>query len=123
MSLRHRSRILIAVVLLAGLAWQNKVELLVWGMPKVRDLVSPIPANVPTQWALGPEAADLPPEDRPPNIIFILTDDQRFEIARMCREGRPRRAARILSTRSAVIPDSKSIRMSRGPSRRKEKPR
>ncbi len=69
---------LVAIVLLAGLAWQYKVELLVWGLPKVRDLVSPIPENVPTSWAQGPDSAVLAPADRPPNIIFILTDDMGF---------------------------------------------
>ena len=33
----------VVIALLAGLAWQNKVELLVWGLPKVRDLTAPIP--------------------------------------------------------------------------------
>lgn len=68
----------VVLVLLAGLAWQNRVELLVWGLPKVRQLVSPIPENVPTAWQQGPASAALAPEDRPPNIIFILTDDMGF---------------------------------------------
>jgi uncharacterized sulfatase len=68
----------LVLLLLAGLVWQNKVELLVWGLPKVRQIVSPIPENVPTNWQTGPAAAELAPEDRAPNIIFILTDDMGF---------------------------------------------
>lgn len=70
--------VLIALVVLAGLVWQNKLDLLVWGMPKVRELVAPIPENVPTAWQTGPASAAMAPGERPPNIVFILTDDMGF---------------------------------------------
>ena len=59
-------------------AWQNRIELLVWGAPKVRELLDPIPANVPTAWSQGPQMAELAPNERPPNIILILADDMGF---------------------------------------------
>ncbi|MFB3107061.1 MAG: sulfatase-like hydrolase/transferase, partial [Pseudomonadales bacterium] len=59
-------------------AWQNRIELLVWGAPKVRELLDPIPANVPTTWSQGPQVAELAPNERPPNIILILADDMGF---------------------------------------------
>ena len=69
---------IVVIFMLLGLAWQYKVELLVWGLPKVRQMTAPVPANVPTEWAEGPASAERAPEERPPNIIFILTDDMGF---------------------------------------------
>jgi uncharacterized sulfatase len=74
-----KSVIALGVVLLLGfVAWQNRIELLVWGAPKVRQIVAPVPPNVPTDWALGPQEAEQPPSERQPNIILILTDDMGF---------------------------------------------
>jgi len=73
---------LLIVVGVAGLlaltAWQNRIELLMWGAPKVRQALNPIAANVPTQWSQGPSSAAQAPNERPPNIILILMDDMGF---------------------------------------------
>lgn len=69
---------LVVVGLLGVLAWQHRVDLLVWGAPRIREMVASVPANVPTRWATGPATADAPPDQRPPNVILILMDDMGF---------------------------------------------
>ncbi len=76
--MRKALAVVAALALLLALAWQNRVELLVWGVPKIRAVLAPVPENVPLQWAVGPAQAEQPALQRPPNIILILTDDMGF---------------------------------------------
>ena len=56
------SLITVAVLgLLAYTAWQNRINLLVWGAPILAETLDPIGPNVPTQWAAGPSTAVLSP--------------------------------------------------------------
>ena len=72
----------IVVLLLLGLGavivWQNRVNLLVWGIPVVSAVVQPIGPTIPVEWPAGPTTASQPPDRRPPNIVFILADDMGF---------------------------------------------
>ena len=51
--------------LLAYTAWQNRINLLVWGAPILAETLDPIGPNVPTQWTVGPSTAALPPGPPP----------------------------------------------------------
>jgi len=70
----------VGLVLTIALAigWQNRIELVVWGAPKLRAAFNPIPPNVATNWQMGPAKAEQAAVERPPNIILILADDMGF---------------------------------------------
>ena len=68
----------VVLAIAAWVAWQNRINLVVWGLPKMRAVLNPIPPNRPVDWTDGPDAASAPPVERPPNIILILADDMGF---------------------------------------------
>ena len=67
--------IVVAVAVGLVVAWANRLDLLMWGVPIIADLTDPIGPNVPTAWPAGPETAAQPPGERPPNIVLIFADD------------------------------------------------
>ena len=73
---------LLVVLLVLGIGayigWQNRVNLLVWGIPVVSAVMQPIGPNIPVEWPAGPATASQSPNQRPPNIVFILADDMGF---------------------------------------------
>ncbi len=66
------------LVVAAAVAWQNKVDLLVWALPTVQSLLQPTAPNRPIEWQVGPASAQVPANQRPPNIILVMTDDMGF---------------------------------------------
>ena len=64
-----------ALAVAFAIAWINRLDLLMWGVPILTDLTDPIGPNVPTGWPAGPETAERPPSERPPNIVLIFADD------------------------------------------------
>jgi len=69
----------VALTVALAIAWQNRLELLVWALPKVMKLRNPVPPNRPSDWQVGPDDATSSPAERPPNIILILADDISFK--------------------------------------------
>ena len=67
--------ILFALVFFGLIAWEYKVNILVWSLPKMMNFLNPIQENIPTSWSVGPEEAT---KDDRPNIILILADDMGY---------------------------------------------
>ncbi|MEM7099729.1 MAG: sulfatase-like hydrolase/transferase [Pseudomonadota bacterium] len=76
--IRVLGSVILVFAIAAAVAWQYRIELLVWGGPKIRNVLNPIPPTVPTNWSQGPASAALPSALRPPNIVLILFDDMGF---------------------------------------------
>ena len=60
---------IIAIIFIGVIAWEYKVNILVWSIPKVAEIFMPVQENIPTSWSEGPK---VPSEDRRPNIILIF---------------------------------------------------
>jgi arylsulfatase A-like enzyme len=69
---------LVAFVFVGLIAWQNRLNLIVWALPKIQEIRNPVSPNQPTEWKKGPDTARATPGERPPNIILILADDMGF---------------------------------------------
>jgi uncharacterized sulfatase len=68
----------LVIAIVGAVGWQKRVELLVVAAPRLQAIFSPVDDHREVQWPQGPESADLPPADRPPNILLIVTDDMGF---------------------------------------------
>lgn len=66
-----------AVVVLAILAllYANRILILQYSLGWYTDFYHPRAANQPVPWMQGPTKAEIPPAQRPPNIIVIMADD------------------------------------------------
>ena len=66
------------VLLISGfLIWEYKVNLIIWTLPKIMNLVNPVQENIPTNWTEGPLGISDKNDSRP-NIILILADDMGY---------------------------------------------
>jgi arylsulfatase A-like enzyme len=54
------------------------LDLIMTLQPIKNSIDHPVGPNQPVEWNQGPETAELPPNERPPNIIVILADDMGF---------------------------------------------
>jgi uncharacterized sulfatase len=76
--IRTAVTILVLLAVAALIAWHNRIDLVVWALPRVLEITDPTGPNVPITWPAGPDAATAPPGERPPNIVLILADDMGF---------------------------------------------
>lgn len=76
--MKKAAGIILVLVVSVAVAWQFRLELLMWGAPKVSALREPVGASQPVPWPPGPARPDVPIAQRPPNIILILADDMGF---------------------------------------------
>ena len=71
----HKITLGVLVVLLAlgAIGYANRVSLIMAFVSYSAHV--DLPENRPIEWELGPAEAEIPLNERPPNIIFILADD------------------------------------------------
>ena len=68
----------IFILSLIGLfGWQNRINITVWALPKILNIVSPVLSEGSSNWQQGPSFENKILDTRP-NIILILADDLGF---------------------------------------------
>ncbi len=70
--------VLIAMLVIAVVAYQNRLALILFAAPRITAMTNPIDPHREVTWSAGPATAATPPAARPPNIIVILADDMGF---------------------------------------------
>ncbi len=70
--------VLVVVALLAACAYSMREWLMIEAIGLASRMRNSVAANRPVTWQQGPATADLPPDQRKPNIVVILVDDMGF---------------------------------------------
>ncbi|MEM6534757.1 MAG: sulfatase [Pseudomonadota bacterium] len=65
--------VLALIVIGAGIAWMNRVEIILYMVTRASH--QDVAPHKEVTWQQGPASAETPLAERPPNIIFILADD------------------------------------------------
>ena len=63
------------LIVLGGVAWLNRVELMLSGIKFASHRFMSVGPNRAVIWASGADPQGRAPADRPPNIVLILADD------------------------------------------------
>tara|TARA_Y100000748_G_scaffold297069_1_gene290619 strand:- start:2887 stop:4548 length:1662 start_codon:yes stop_codon:yes gene_type:complete len=58
------------------IAWQNRVDIIVWSLPKILNITRPVLSEGSSNWEKGPAIKNI--DDTRPNIVLILADDLGF---------------------------------------------
>ena len=66
------------LILLGVFIYTNQLVILMKVFPVINNYRNPVEPNQEAVWSRGPETPGKPANQRPPNIIFILTDDMGF---------------------------------------------
>ncbi len=69
---------LVVIILLGIVVYTNQLAILMKVFPVINSCRNAVAPNQETAWSRGPETPLKPANQRPPNIIFILTDDMGF---------------------------------------------
>lgn len=70
--------LVVVILLLCFVVYTNQLAILMKVFPVINKLRKPVEPHRPVVWSRGPEKPVKPVTERPPNIIFILTDDMGF---------------------------------------------
>ena len=68
-------RIVVAILLLAAVAWPLRDRLLLEAVSLASRISNPVGAPRAVEWEAGPSEPAAPAAERPPNIVLILADD------------------------------------------------
>ncbi len=63
-------------LILSFVIWNNRVNIVVWALPKILDITNPVLSVGSSNWQKGPDSKTI--NDTRPNIILILADDLGF---------------------------------------------
>lgn len=69
---------LIVIITLGVIAYYNQLAIFMKAVPILNAIRKPVGPNQPVIWDRGPETPEKLLDQRPPNIVFILTDDMGF---------------------------------------------